>query len=102
MQLYGGTWKCIPTSDQKESEYLYSISFNKNGTLTGKWLEGDGDMSSFTGSWELTGRYLNIIVIFRDEIDNDVEAEEWNCKILSLTESELAITFEGETFTFIR
>lgn len=65
-------------------------------------VESDGEMSSFTGSWELTGRYLNIIVIFRDEIDNDVEAEEWNCKILSLTESELAITFEGETFTFIR
>lgn len=103
VQLYGGTWKCIPTSNQKESEYLYSISFNKNGSLTGKWLERDGDMSLFTGSWELIGRNLTVIAIFRDDVyDDDVEAEEWNCKVLTLTQSEVVIKFEGEIFTFIR
>lgn len=102
VQLYGGTWKCIPTSEQKKHEYPYSFSFNKNGSFTAMWLESDGDMEPFSGSWELTGRYLNIIAIFRDDFDDDVEAEEWTCKVITLTQSELMITFEGEIFTFIR
>lgn len=101
-QIYGGTWKCVPTLDQKDSEYPYSISFNKNGSLSGKWLEGDGDMSTFSGSWELSGRYLTIIAIFKDENDDYVDSEEWICKILSFTQSELIIDFDGEIFTFIR
>lgn len=102
VQLYGGTWKCVPTFDQKEGEYPYSVSFNKNGSLTGKWLERDGDMSSFTGSWELSGRILNIIAIFRDDIEGDIEAEEWTCKVVTITQSELVINWEGEKFTFVR
>lgn len=100
VQLYGGTWKCVPTSEQKKSEYPYSISFNENGSLTGKWLEDDGDMSSFTGSWEYTGVILNIIAIFRDY--DDIETEEWTCRVISLTQSKLEINWEGEKYTFIR
>lgn len=99
-QLYGGTWKCIPTADQKESEYPYSISFDKNGSLTGKFLEGDNEISSFTGSWELTGRILNIIAIFRD--DDEVETEDWTCKVITLTQSELVVNWDGEKYTFVR
>lgn len=100
--LYGGTWKCIPTSEQKKHEYPYSFSFNKNGSFTAVWLEDSCEMEPFSGSWELSGRMLNITAIFRDEEEDDVEIEEWTCKVITLTQSELMITFEGEIFTFIR
>lgn len=100
-QLYGGTWKCIPTAEQKESEYPYSISFDKNGSLTGKFLGEKGeDMQNFTGSWELKGRILSIIAIFRD--DEEDETEEWTCKVLTLTQSELVVNWDGEKYTFVR
>lgn len=102
VQLYGGTWKCIPTSEQKKHEYPYSFSFNKNGSFTAVWLEDGWEMTPFSGSWELSGRMLNITAIFRDEEKDGVEIEEWTCKVITLTQSELMITFEGEIFTFIR
>lgn len=100
--LCGGTWKCVPTSEQKEYEYPYSFSFNKNGSFTAMWLENNGEMTPFSGSWELSGRMLNITAIFRDEEEDDVETEEWTCKVITLTQSELVVNWEGEKFTFVR
>lgn len=101
VQIYGGTWICVPTAAQKEEyEYPHSISLDKNGSLTGKFYEGDGELVTFTGSWELNGVILNIMAIFRD--DDEIDAEEWICRVISLTQSKLEINWEGDKYTFVR
>ncbi len=86
-----------------DNEYIYSITFKRDGGLYGRFLEGNGAMSDFTGQYRLYGESLDITLIFEDENEQDIDHYEG--KIIRLTSDELWYQLEDEDnyiYRFIR
>lgn len=87
-----GTWRGVRPS--WDNEYVYSITFNRDGGLYGRFLEGDGDMSDFTGYYTYSGNRLNLTLIYEDEYEQDIDTYEGT--VIRLTADDLWYQIEDE------
>ena len=92
-EIYG-TWRGVRTEGQ--GEYISTITFNRNNSLSGKWIESDGDVSDFKGSFTLTDNVLDVVLVYITDGEYD-ETEEHTFRIINLTSDTLeALMIEAD------
>ncbi len=88
-----GTWKMTDINPY-DNEYVDVITFTKDGSVEGRFFEGDGEYSNFTGAYSLKGDKLTVYAVWVDEFDGD-EMETWECEILSLSSKDVTLRIEN-------
>ncbi len=100
-----GEW--IGKAPADDDEYMSSITVKEDNTISGKWYEGDGDYSQFSGTIHINGTDVVLVMIFYDENGDYDEVETWeDLKLAQLTNNTLVIREngdedEGEIFSYV-